>query len=236
MGSIYSYFVPDSTTTTVSDSDTEDSKKVASEDTESSDESDTPSSDESETESDTPASSDSETESDTPAASSVSKSESNTPASSASEPEPKPKSDVLLKNFVVVNEIKILQTLMNTDGQSTCINIEAMKLYDNFNNPIDESLFKITPSSVLDNSQLNKKIPYTNCTHFPNFYMINLNKNMPISKLVLYNRQDCCKDTINGLIVMMFTVDETVYMSNPVSGTPNVVSFSPPNVVPLNES
>ena len=141
--------------------------------------------------------------------------------------------------------VKILQTLKNADNiTKTCMNLGELKIYDKNNVQIDPHTVSVTQSSFYDSGTLpssnlidgnESTYAHTDCTTFPNWIMLDLGQSVDVSKFVIYNRKDCCKDRINGAQVIFINQNnEQVFTSDVISGSPDIITISPPSIVPVN--
>jgi hypothetical protein len=97
----------------------------------------------------------------------------------------------------------------------SCLYLDKVEIYDSDNNLIDNKSITITKSSNFNLSNLS-----TSCKDQP-WILLDLKKSITITKIIIYNRSDCCFDDINGLIInvmdknkkIIYTAEPIIYMN-----------------------
>jgi hypothetical protein len=130
--------------------------------------------------------------------------------------------------------------LQRTDGKSEFINILEIEVYDQNNTKITTG---ITPSLhpqydkpelfgpqflidslAPDNFPSGWKLPHT--TNVPNAYMqLDLNQDTFISKVVIKNRLDCCKERIVGCSLLLINSSNSEVYKKSIDNIQNVYEF-----------
>ena len=92
-----------------------------------------------------------------------------------------------------------------------------------------KSLFQNTTPKTTDGILETKSFPniYLDGTCLGNltkeFFVIHFNKPVYITKVVLYNRKDCCKDRLSKLIVELLNRDNNIIASKPIDKDDDIV-------------
>jgi len=92
------------------------------------------------------------------------------------------------------------------DGKNEFINLIGMNIFDEFGDKINDGLTGIQSSQYADLSSQNlitrEKLAHTQAGP-KEFLGIDLGRERPVSKVVVYNRTDCCMERINGCMLTL---------------------------------
>lgn len=130
--------------------------------------------------------------------------------------------------------------LQRTDGKNEYINVLEIEVYDNNNtkittgvtpslNPQYESPELFGPQYLIDSLAPNSfpsgwKLPHT--TNVPNAYMqLDLNQDTFVSKVVIKNRLDCCKERIVGCSLLLLNSNNSEVYKKTIDTVQDVYEF-----------
>lgn len=74
---------------------------------------------------------------------------------------------------------------------------------------------------------------HTSCADVP-WILVDLGKTVPLFKILIQNRGDCCKERAQGITIQVLSDDkQPVYISNPIRSTNTMYAFYPPSPDPV---
>lgn len=116
-----------------------------------------------------------------------------------------------------------------------CMNLAEIEVYSTDGGPNIANTATITKSSGFGGDQFpvgnfvdgnNSNFVHTSCNDAP-WIQLDFGRMIPISKIVLRNRQDCCQERINGLVLTILdNSNNVVYTANPISQTHMVITYT----------
>lgn len=120
--------------------------------------------------------------------------------------------------------------------QVGCLNLGEIEVYSNNENNIITPKTIVTkssnfgdpdafPGSFLVDGNKNS-FAHTSCND-SGWFLIDLGKTVPINKIVITNRSDCCRQRANGIVLTILdTQQNVIYTANPITDKKNRTSYS----------